>query len=400
MNLLILDPIKLINNDAGTIHRIELIRNFCLLRHNVYVLAREKTENGFKDLLDDPFIHLKYIGQSKSRFFLYLYNLMSFLIKEKINILYTRNMIYCGLGIFFKKINKSILIFEKNGIISDEANLSNYSSNSNRVNILIYGAILYFKFLESLELFFLKYCDAVVAVTPLIKQYLIENGINGNKIHVIENGANTDMFKPMSKSDAQNEVGLDQEQQYVCFVGNLVPWQGLEYLVNAAPFVLEKINVKFLVVGDGIMREQLVKMVNDLDLDKNFIFVGAIPYENVPKYINASDVCVAPFIRARNEKIGLSPLKIYEYLACGKAVIASDITGVSDLLQNSGGGIVVTPEHSGELAKSIVHLLQNDELSVKMGINGRNYVVENNSWASIAKKTVVISEQLIKEKER
>ena len=90
-----------------------------------------------------------------------------------------------------------------------------------------------------------------------------------------------------------------------------------------------------------------------------------------------ADVCVAPFIRVRNERIGLSPLKIYEYLACGKPVVASDIKGIGDLLRNSNAGIGVKPEDPVELANAIIKLLKNEKLRGKMGKNGRKIVINN-----------------------
>src|SRR5690606_2863783 len=142
----------------------------------------------------------------------------------------------------------------------------------------------------------------------------------------------------------RKELGLELETPYVCFVGNLAPWQGVEYLVKAAPSILSRFpECHFLIVGDGVMKDNLLKLCRELGVEDKFIFTGVVAYDRVPLYINASDICAAPFILARNAKIGLSPLKLYEYMACGKTVVASNISGVSDVLEASGGGILVPP---------------------------------------------------------
>ena len=109
-----------------------------------------------------------------------------------------------------------------------------------------------------------------------------------------------------------------------------------------------------------------------------------VPYEEVPKYINACDVCVAPFL-FRNS--GLSPLKVFEYLACGKPVVTSMINGL-DFIKKYDLGILVEPENFDELAQALIKLLQNEKLRKKMAKNGRNVIATKYSWEVIAKKVV------------
>ncbi len=134
------------------------------------------------------------------------------------------------------------------------------------------------------------------------------------------------------------------------------------------------------------MKNELLNLSRELGIEDRFIFTGVVPYDRVPAYINASDVCAAPFILARNAKIGLSPLKLYEYMACGKPVVASAISGVADALEASKGGISVLPENPEALAGAILKLLENKELRASMGSKGLSYVTENYSWYSVARQ--------------
>ena len=121
-----------------------------------------------------------------------------------------------------------------------------------------------------------------------------------------------------------------------------------------------------------------------------------VPYQTVPLYINASDVCATPFVKARGERSGVSPLKLCEYLACQKPVVASKLGGLAMLAQNSAG-VLVEPEDPEALAKAIIGLFQDPELRKQMGENGRKYVVKNRSWESVARRVAEVCRQAIEE---
>ncbi len=240
----------------------------------------------------------------------------------------------------------------------------------------------------------LKLSDKIVAVSEGIKKELCEEyKIPSDKIVVINNGADTELFKPMDKEKEKAELKLDKNIHYVCFVGNLAPWQGVEYLIRSAPLILREIpDTKFLIVGDGVMKEKLIEMVKELNLENDFIFTGAVDYELVPKYINVSDVCVA--LKA-HLKSGYSTLKMYEYLACGKPVVASNEHGLGDVLEKTVTGISVNREDFGDVANAIVKLIRNKELRGNMGENGRKLVIEKYSWNATAKQIAEVCEQII-----
>jgi glycosyltransferase involved in cell wall biosynthesis len=143
------------------------------------------------------------------------------------------------------------------------------------------------------------------------------------------------------------------------------------------------------------MKDKLIEITSRLGLSDKFTFTGRILYEQVPLYINASDVCVAPFIKERNSKIGLSALKTYEYLACGKPIVASSISGVKDLIESSGAGISVTPEDPEKLATAVVRLLLDEDTRALMGEKGRRYVVENHSWDGVARKIMDMCRDIV-----
>lgn len=378
--------------DGSLIHRYELVSNLARLNNEIHIFTTDET---FLSNLSN--IHRHYI--SPGNFFSLTLNYFSasvnVLNSETFDVLYTRNPNFGFLaGIFFKNRCKKI-IYELNGIPEDEKSLfkmkSAELSNSGKQEVLSFSDY-YFSSQTKLKFLILKkalsFSDKIIAVTPGIKANLEKSyNIPGEKIVVVSNGANTSLFKPLDQEICRKELGLDPKYFYICFVGNLAPWQGIEYLVKAAPLILARFpQCRFLIVGDGVMKHELLKLSRELGVENRFIFTGVVAYDRVPFFINASDVCVAPFIVARNAKIGLSPLKLYEYMACKKPVVASDISGVSDVLKASEGGIAVVPENPNALSEAILKLLESPDLRIKLGSKGLSYVTENYSWYSVAKQ--------------
>ncbi len=113
--------------------------------------------------------------------------------------------------------------------------------------------------------------------------------------------------------------------------------------------------------------------------------VGQVSQSTAMQYINAADVCVAPFTKERNSTIGLSPLKLYAYMACARPIVASDIVGVGDTIRDSNCGIVVEPDNPGMLASAIVEVLQDADLAQKLGANGRAAAIASHSWERTAR---------------
>jgi len=329
----------------------------------------------------------------------HLVSILRVIMVSNPDIIYTRNVSFALLGLLIKRIKNAKLVLELNGLFSEDWK----SGKKLYVGIKkLYVGIKNIVW-SYLEIFVAKKADAVIAVAQGIKDILIQRGGDRNKIFVIPNGANVDMFRQINNSAAINELrnhhSISENDYIVAFIGNLAPHHGIEYLIKSAPLVLNVLpNTKFLIVGDGAIKKELINLSERIGVSDEIIFTGRVSYEIVPLYINMADVCVAPFIRARNERIGLSPLKIYEYLACGKPVVASDIKGVGDLLRHSNAGIAVTPEDPVELANAIIKLLKDEELRRQMGENGRKVVVNNYSWEHTAKKTIEVFKKILNKK--
>ena len=174
-------------------------------------------------------------------------------------------------------------------------------------------------------------CDRVVVLSDWSKKRI--NAMGGtplSKIMVFPSGTDTELFHPMEKVHSCQKLGLDPTCYYVGFIGTFLASQGIDTLIDAAPLVLEKIpNTQFLLVGDGPMRTNWGNMVHNRRLQDHFIFTGHVPYREVPTYLGAMDICVAPHHEDTNQA---SPVKLFDYMAAGRPIVASDIEVVREIV--------------------------------------------------------------------
>lgn len=242
---------------------------------------------------------------------------------------------------------------------------------------------------------FFLHSKSIVTVTESIKTEIQRSyDIQGEKVVVIPNGANTELFQPMDKESCKKELGLEMGDKYICFVGALVAWQGVDFMIEAMPNILKDMpEVKFLVVGDGTQKKILKEKAKELKVGGSVTFTGWVEYENVPKYINASELCVAPLSKGR-EKSGSSAIKIYEYLACGKPVVAFDVPDL-EFLEKSECGVLAPRDDALALSNAALKLLMDTNLRKDMGERGRKIVIENYSWINTAERITKILKSCI-----
>jgi glycosyltransferase involved in cell wall biosynthesis len=366
---------------GSNIHILELLENLKKYTNVVMFAPSQKCVNcavsGIKYV---PVIDNKYLVQPSYELMLSLYLLYS-CIKNRPDVLYLRQNSFPFFPIILCKFLKIPSVVEVNGLVQDELKVNNLKSFPYKI----------FSYLSShSEKINYRYCDRIVSVTDKLRDELVNlYAIPKDKVFVINNGANIDLFKPMNQERVKAELGLEKSKKYVCFVGHLAAWQGVEFLIYASPLILEKCpDVRFLIVGDGAMKNKLLEITSELGLLDKFIFTGNVPYESVPLYINAADICVVP---KKPIKSGYSPLKLYECMACGKPVIATKTHGF-ELLEETNAGILTNPENYTEFANSILMLLNNPELLTSMGNNGRRYVTANQSWDIVARKVLNVCE--------
>jgi glycosyltransferase involved in cell wall biosynthesis len=251
------------------------------------------------------------------------------------------------------------LVCEINGLADEEQKLKGRS---------ILNQIISFFILKA-ENVASRISHQVICVTPQIANYFIQHfHCDPDKVKIISNGVNTKKFFPIADKNLlakiRSEFGIREKDNLIVFIGNLAPWQGVEYLIQVAPLLLEKIkNLKFLVVGEGKWKGRLEKTIKESGLDSYFIFTGMVDYDQIPHCINIADICVLP---KKKLKSGYSPIKLYEYMACGKPIICSDAEGFK-FIEEERIGRVVDPEDTISFKEALEELIQNRNERERMG---------------------------------
>ena len=212
------------------------------------------------------------------------------------------------------------------------------------------------------------------------------------------NGVNSDKMPVISSKKAKKTIGIDPKAKVIGFVGHFFPWDGIEYLIEAASIVVKtEKNIIFLIVGHGKWGDHLPELVAQKGLAKYFIFTGKVPWENLYLYVNSFDIATAPYSKTINSRSGRSSLKILEYFACQKTVVASKTQVIPEIidLEKKQFGITVPAENVQALAEAILHLLKNQALLQKMGQESRVYVKKERSWKQVAVSTLQIINTLV-----
>jgi glycosyltransferase involved in cell wall biosynthesis len=247
-----------------------------------------------------------------------LYSALIADLRERFDIVYARHGIPSLAGALLSRLINIPVVVELNGLLDSEAEIFHWPKLARHLTKLI-------------EIFVFHTANAVVTVTKEGRNEVVTRfNFEGDMVTVVPNGVDTHLFRPRNKNDARRACKITPKRKVVCFVGNLMPWQGLENLIAAAPTILERFpETLFVVVGDGPQKRELSLLVDSVRISRAFYFAGKVPHTKVPNYVNSADVCVAP---SKHYGIGLSPLKLFEYMSCGKPVVASDISGVGELL--------------------------------------------------------------------
>jgi glycosyltransferase involved in cell wall biosynthesis len=209
-------------------------------------------------------------------------------------------------------------------------------------------------------------------------------GIEESKVHIVPNGVDVEKFKPTDAQVARRQFGLSNEP-CVLFVGSLIPRKGLSFLVEAAKIIIkENADTKFLIVGEGPLKNHLAISLSTANLSNNFKFLGNLDEDALSVVYNCTDVFVLPSIQ---EGQGIVLL---EAQASGKPVVAFDVGGVNEAVRNNETGLLIKRGSSEKFGDALLRLLSDKSLREKMGANGRTFVTENFTWDICAQKMLKV----------
>lgn len=224
--------------------------------------------------------------------------------------------------------------------------------------------------------------DRVICVSEQLKSHLVKVWkISSEKILVFPNGVDVEKFQPDPRLSMKVRASLGMtESPLILFVGNFYEWHDVGALLDAFHAVLaEHPQARLVLVGDGSTRKQMERRAVDLGVSHAVRFTGLIPHADVPRYMASADVAVVPYPRMDQEN-WLSPLKLFEYMASGRAIVASSVGQVAEIVEHERNGLLIPPGDAKAMADAIKRLIVDDGLRTRLGQQARQDAVQKHSW--------------------
>jgi glycosyltransferase involved in cell wall biosynthesis len=244
--------------------------------------------------------------------------------------------------------------------------------------------------LERYERLNLQAATRIFVVSKVDRWNLEQRGVESNKIVVNPNGVDPTVFRPKVGGDkARSDLGFTTDDVVVGFVGTFGPWHGVLVLAEAIKLLLERVPVRFLLVGSGSLFAQVQECLQNEIEKRNVIFTGPVRHEEVPKLLDACDILVSPHVPLLDgsEFFG-SPTKLFEYMAMSKGIVASRLGQIGEVLSHEETALLVEPGNVGALSAAIQQLAASQELRRRLGENARETVVANYTWKHNAERVL------------
>jgi glycosyltransferase involved in cell wall biosynthesis len=241
---------------------------------------------------------------------------------------------------------------------------------------------------KGMELLFYRQSTGVLALTAGIHRAIISDGISESKVMLFRNSVDCNFFRPgVNGSAIREELGISQSAFVALYAGTFGLAQNLTTILEAASLLKSEQSTKdihFVLAGAGAESEILLRKARELAL-RNVSIINPLSKSRMPELINSADCVVVP-LRDLEIFRGALPTKMFEAMACGRAVILAIAGEAEVLMREADAGCCVPPESATGIRDTVKHLADNPELTRRMGDNGRNYVLRHFSREARARE--------------
>ena len=321
--------------DGMDVHKSELIKAFRALGHEVIEVgpsAQQKAKFGDDGGLVDLVRRLLPGFASELLEILYDHHayrrLKSAYLREKPDILYERHNLFLSAGRRLKKNYGVPFYLEVNAPLAEEREKS--------------GGLSLKRFAHNQEGAVWRAADRIFPVTGVLARYLTAKGVEESRIEVIPNAVDPEVFHAdIDGTPVRKQYGLE-DAIVLGFTGFIRDWHGLDQVIDALPDLAQEKNVHFLVVGDGPARAALEVQAAERGVADRIHFTGIISRQDIPGYIAAFDIALQPAVTPY-----ASPLKLFEYLAMGKMVLAPDEENIREVIEDGVNGVLFSTGTAG-----------------------------------------------------
>ncbi|MBL8078659.1 MAG: glycosyltransferase family 4 protein [Anaerolineales bacterium] len=242
------------------------------------------------------------------------------------------------------------------------------------------------------EIATLHLSDVIICPSNVTRDYIASLGLNRKQVAVIPNGVSASDFSPSPIPGRGGRVPV------LLYIGTLADWQGLDIVVKALPKILEQQPVRLQIVGRGRSRQRklLAKQIRKLGIEDHVTVQPAVPHHEIPALIAEADICVAPLgLNDRNVTQGACPIKVLEYMAAGRPLLASNMPIVRELIREGTDALLFSPNDADDLARQALALLNDVQLSKRLANSASERALTKFTWHESQKKLIKVYEKLI-----
>ncbi len=378
---------RIASQDGQYVHVEELVAALRQLGHEVTIVGPKVLEKkGFGS--EDGFVSAlrKHLPKSIYELLELGYSVIAYrrlkkaVLKHRPDCIYERYNLFSPAGVWLSKKYGLPLGVEVNAPLFDERSR--------------YGGIALPKLADWSESYVWHNADALFVVTDVLADRVADTGVPRDRIEVVHNGIDLNRFVPGDPDAAKRELGLEG-RLVLGFAGFARDWHGLDRVVRllASP---AGSNGHFLLVGDGPAVDGIRRLAAELGVTDRITITGIVDRDAIPRYVNGFDIALQPDVVDY-----ASPLKMFEYLALGRAVVAPDKPNIREIINHGENGYLFDPDSPDGFAEAVSSLCQNSELREHLGKTARETIVMRDlTWSNNAARVVETFEALVQQVDR
>ncbi len=252
---------------------------------------------------------------------------------------------------------------------------------------------------RNMEKFVLEHVDQVITINDNLKDE-IDNRTSKltNKIEILYNGVDTDKFTPdgFIRGKIKNKYGIDNNCVVIGYIGSILNYEGIEYIIKSLNNLVLKYQIKFFLIGDGKEKNNIMKLINNLNLQDRVIYLGKIKHKEVTNFYNMFDIVAYPRKDMKVCRTTCSS-KIFEAMSMRRAIVVSKLPAYNEIVEDNVNGLYCEPDSVQSLTNKLRLLIESKELRERLGCGARRWVVNNKNWKIVGNQLSKIYERLVME---
>ena len=275
------------------------------------------------------------------------------------------------------KATKTTIVLEYNDITNDQLKFLAQQKSWGTIGSFLRCNFITEKIVHFQEKTAFEKSDLNVAVTDKIKDYILSLSPKSNAV-VVPNATDIDLIhSDVDITSSRKKLNIPLDKYVIAHVGTLTSWDGLIELINGLNASKHKNNILFYIIGNGVMKEKIISLVNSLQLTDNVIFKDAMPFDEAIEYVKACNL--VPLLKTI-VSYQLSPIKFYEALGMGKPILSTDIEYINEIKNTKYGKVVSFPLSIEDISNAIDHLFENADYFIDKQSEIKNFTLNHHTW--------------------